>query len=160
MVLDWTSSMPGTTFFTGTAAKLALAYYSSSTFLNVILTCMICYRLLRHARIVKSYLGGRHASPYIAIVGLVVESVLPFTLSSIAFLVSYGIGSQSVVVFSFVHPLVMVCSPMITFASANGADEYAVCLPTNAHPPRGHGRGMAKGRKRVPRIDNQDPSES
>lgn len=120
---------------------------------------MICYRLLRHARIVRKYLGDKHASPYITIVALIVESVLPFTLSGIAFLVSHGMGSQSAVAFSFVHSLVMVRSKMPSLESVMGADEYSVFLATNADPPRRRqGRGMAKGRNHSPRIDNQDPS--
>ena len=114
ILLDWTSSTPGTTFFSGIAAKLGLAYYSISTFVNLSLSCMICYRLVCHARIIKEYLGYKHASPYMAIVALVIESVLPFTLSSIAFLVSYGMGSQAAAVFSFIHPQIMVRGRTLT----------------------------------------------
>lgn len=160
LLLDSASSMPGTTFYSGLASKIGLAYYSSSTFLNVTLMSMICYQLLSHARAVKQYFGDKHASPYITIVALVVESVLPFTLSSIAFLVSYGMGSQSAVVFSFIHPLVMVRST--TFESAIGANEHAVHLTTDADPPRCQGRGVEEGRKyaHASRIDHQDSSWS
>ncbi|KAF8549711.1 hypothetical protein OG21DRAFT_1606303 [Imleria badia] len=113
ILVDWSSSIPGSTFFSGIIVKFGVAYYSSSALLNVTLSCMICYRLLRHARTVKQYLGNRHASPYIAIVALIVESMLPFTFSSIAFLVSYGMRSQSAVVFSFVHPIIMCVTPQM-----------------------------------------------
>ena len=147
-------------FFSGITVKFGLAYYSSSTLLNVTLSSMICYRLLRHAQTVKQYLGNRHASPYIAIVGLVVESMLPFTFSSIAFLISYGMWSQGAVVFSFVHPLVMVCSRAPLFHSSNGVNWYAVRHTTNADPAHGQRRGMAEGRNWCPRINNQGPSQS
>ena len=160
ILLSWTSSMPGTTFFSGIAAKFGLAFFASSTFLNMTLSCMICYRLLRHARTVKKYLGDRHASPYIAIVMLVVESMLPFTFSNIAFLVSYGMLSQDAVVFSFVHPLMMVRSRTPLFESENGANKYVVCLTTDAHPPRSQRRGMAKGRNWDSSINYQGPFES
>ncbi|KAF8549710.1 hypothetical protein OG21DRAFT_1420900 [Imleria badia] len=124
ILLSWTSSMPGTTFFSGIAARFGLAYFSSSTLLNVTLSCMICYRLLRHARTVKKYLGNRHASPYIAIVALVVESMLPFTCCNIAFLVSYGMLSQEGVVFSFIHPLMMCVSPQMLILRVANAEAW------------------------------------
>lgn len=142
-MLDSITSMPGTTFFSGPSAKIGLAYFSSSAFLNVILSFMICYRLLSHARTVKQYLGDKHASPYIIIVSLVVESVLPFTLSGIAFVVSYGMGSPTVGAFSYIHPLVTVCSRTPTLESVAGADEYTVRLTTAVDPSRRLGRRMA-----------------
>ncbi|KAF8549708.1 hypothetical protein OG21DRAFT_561996 [Imleria badia] len=123
-LLGWTSSLPGSTFFSGTAAKFALAYYSSSTLLNVTVSCMICYRLLCHARTVKKYLGTRHASPYIAIVTLMVESMLPFTLYNITFLVSYGMLSQEAVVFTFVHPLIICVSPQMLILRVANAEAW------------------------------------
>ncbi|KAN0096982.1 hypothetical protein V8E55_001428 [Tylopilus felleus] len=124
LVLDSITSMPGTTFFSGPSAKIGLAYFSSSAFLNVILSFMICYRLLSHARTVKQYLGDKHASPYIIIVSLVVESVLPFTLSGIAFVVSYGMGSPTVGAFSYIHPLVTCVSPQLLILRAASADAW------------------------------------
>ncbi|KAH0828728.1 hypothetical protein J3R83DRAFT_3140, partial [Lanmaoa asiatica] len=103
----WTSCTPETFFFSGLAAKLGLAYYTVSVFLKATLTCMICYRLLRHAKVVREFLGKEHASLYYRIVMLLVESVLPYTLSGIAFLVSYGIRSQLAIVFSCVYTLMM-----------------------------------------------------
>ncbi|KAF8132479.1 hypothetical protein EV363DRAFT_108745 [Boletus edulis] len=47
VLVDWTSSSPGGNFFTGESAQLALAYYAVSVFLNTVLTCMICYRILQ-----------------------------------------------------------------------------------------------------------------
>ena len=54
---------------------------------------MICYRLLSHAKLVKECLSDHHASPYFSVTVLIVESVLPYTMSGIAFLILFGMGS-------------------------------------------------------------------
>ena len=69
---------------------------------------MICYRIVRHGRKVQEHLGHEYASTYFAILTLVVESVLPYTLSGIAFLVSLGVGSPTSVAFISVYLLMMV----------------------------------------------------
>lgn len=70
---------------------------------------MICYRMVRHARSVQKYLGHEYASLYFAVVMVIVESVLPYTLSGIAFLVSLGLNSPTSVAFMCVYILMMVC---------------------------------------------------
>ncbi|KAG6376837.1 hypothetical protein JVT61DRAFT_1863 [Boletus reticuloceps] len=108
VLVDWSSSSPGGDFFTGKSAQLALAYYTLSVFLNTTLSCMICYCILQYGRKVREYLGHEYASLYLATITLVVESVLPYTLSGIAFLVSLGVGSPLSTVFISVYLLMMV----------------------------------------------------
>ena len=69
---------------------------------------MICYCIVRHGEDVREHLGQEYASSYFAIVTLVVESVLPYTLSGIAFLVSLGLGSPMSPVFVSVYLQMMV----------------------------------------------------
>ena len=104
----WISSVTRTNFFSGDAAKLGLAYYSTSVFLNTTLTCMICYRLLSHAKLVKECLGDHHASPYLSLTMLLVESILPYTLSGIMLLISYGVKSDKEVALSQVYTVMTV----------------------------------------------------
>ncbi|KAF8443961.1 hypothetical protein L210DRAFT_3533263 [Boletus edulis BED1] len=113
VLVDWSSSSPGGDFFTGKSAQLALAYYTLSVFLNTTLTCMICYCILQYGRKVRKDLGHEYASSYFAIITLVVESVLPYTLSGIAFLVSLGVGSPLSTVFISVYLLMMCISPQM-----------------------------------------------
>ncbi|KAF8443932.1 hypothetical protein L210DRAFT_3476449 [Boletus edulis BED1] len=113
VLVDWASSSPGGDFFTGVASQLGLAYYTVSVFLNTTLTCMICYCIVRHGRKVREHLGHEYASSYFAVATLVVESVLPYTLSGIAFLVSLGVGSPTSVAFISVYFLMMCISPQM-----------------------------------------------
>ena len=104
----WVFRIPRTSYSSGFTAVCALTYPLVSVLLNVTLTCMICYRLLWHAETVKKYLGDQHASPYFTITMLLVESTLPYTISEIAFLVSCGLGSQTMLGFARVSALMMV----------------------------------------------------
>jgi len=111
--VDWTSSAPGGNFFAGVAAQLGLAYYSVSVFLNVLLTCLICYRVIQHGRRIRQHLGPDHATFYFSIVTLVVESMLPYTLSGVAFLVSLGTGSATSGALLPVYIFLMCISPQM-----------------------------------------------
>ncbi|KAF9223132.1 hypothetical protein BS17DRAFT_706499 [Gyrodon lividus] len=113
IMVDWTSSSPGGDFFVGLAAKLGLSYYSVSVFLNTTVTCIICYRMLYHGMKVKQQLGHEYACTYFDVVSIIVESVLPCTLSGIAFLVSFGTGSATSVTFVSVYILLMCISPQM-----------------------------------------------
>ncbi|KAG8221507.1 hypothetical protein J3R82DRAFT_1722 [Butyriboletus roseoflavus] len=112
-LVDWVTSSPGGNFFAGLASKLGLAYYTVSVFLNTILTCLVCYCMVRHARAVQRCLGHEYASSYFNVVVTIVESVLPYTLSGIAFLLSLGLGSPTSVAFVCVYFLMMCISPQM-----------------------------------------------
>ena len=99
--------MPGANFFS-IPGKVGLAYITTSVILNAMLTGMIWYRLACHARTVKQYHGNGYAPSYFSIDALVVESMLPYTLSGIALLVSRGVGSETEIAFSCVYTLTMV----------------------------------------------------
>lgn len=113
----WTSTASGGFFFRNIAAQIGLAYYAVSVFLTAMVTWMICYRILSHGKIIKERLEPEYASPYFAIVALVVESVLPYTLSGIAFLISLGLGSQMTGMFAYLQASLMV-SNIITLVQA------------------------------------------
>lgn len=116
-----TSSLPGGNFFSGIAAQLGIAYYSVSVGLTAMLTGVICYRMVTHGLEMKRHLGKDHASVYFALLSLIVESVLPYTLSGIAFLVSFGVGSSTSIAFACVYILMMVSGSTCGFVGrANG----------------------------------------
>ena len=83
------------------------------------LTGMIWYRLVCHAKTVEEHHGNEHASSYFSIDALVVESMLPYTLFGLAFLnlVSCGVehsdGSGAEVAFH------LRCHPVYTFQSTS-----------------------------------------
>ena len=99
--------MPQTFTFNGSAAQLGLAYYTTSVLLHVTLTGTICCRFVCHARKMKE-LGEEYASPYFSMIKLFVESALPYTVTGIALLISFGVGSQMEIALSRVYPLMTV----------------------------------------------------
>ena len=104
-----TTVMIGPNLLAGISSQLALVFYATSVFLSTTLTCMICYRLLRHASTMREYLGEQFASPYSTTVMFIVESVLPYTLTGIAFLVSFGLVSWVAMTLWCVYTPMMVC---------------------------------------------------
>ena len=155
----WASCNPRTNFFIQITAEIGLAYYSVSVFLNATLTSMICYRLVCHARDVKEYLGDKYASPYFTMITLLVESILPYTLSAIAFLVLFGVKNRAAIAFFRVYVLMTVRFGALFRASTNGADRFVVCNATDADLARGTRNGMAKRVDRSATIGDQAFSE-
>ena len=157
ILLIWETSTHGGNFFSGISSQLGLAYYTTSVFLTAMLTWMVCYRVVQYGRRIKEGLGSEYASPYFAIVALVVESVLPCTLSGIAFLISFGIGSQTSVCFSFVFILMMVRSLVSTFGGVSlqltALMRVAVYFTPNADPSRGNGQGVVEGYGQATALD-------
>jgi len=132
ILVIWTSSSPGGNFFNGVAAQLGLTYYCVSVGQTAILTWVICYRMVTHGRVVRERLGQDYASVYFAVLSLVVESVLPYTLSGIAFLVSFGAKSNTSIAFACVYILMMCISPqMLILRVALGSGWNKETVPTS-----------------------------
>ena len=65
-----------------------------------------------HGRRVREQLGKDYATVYFALLSLIIESVLPYTLSGIAFLISFGVGSNVSIAFACVYIPLMVSRSM------------------------------------------------
>ena len=131
VLVAWVTSAPGSDFVTGIAGQLTLAYWSVSVFLNTTLTCMICYRVLQHGRKVQEHLGHEYASLYFTVVTIIVESVLPYTLSGIAVLVASGVGSPTSPAFICVYVLMMVRG--FAMSHANGVAKLSATYRSAYH---------------------------
>jgi len=104
----WTFTVDTGGFLGSFGSRTALAYYSVCVFLNVTLTAVICYRIVRHGKLVQAELGHEYSLGYFAVVEIIVESALPFTLSGIAFLVTWEINSQVMIPFEWVYFMMTV----------------------------------------------------
>ncbi|KAI0042029.1 hypothetical protein FA95DRAFT_1610537 [Auriscalpium vulgare] len=109
----WASGAPHSDFFAGLAAHLGLAYYSLSIGLNVVVTSIICGRLLWYARTAKHYLGADVSGAYFSVAALIVESALPYSMAGIAFLVSYGLNSEISILFLSIYVMFTAVSPQM-----------------------------------------------
>ncbi|KAF9235458.1 hypothetical protein BU15DRAFT_64814 [Melanogaster broomeanus] len=113
IIVDWSTAAPGTNLFAGLASIYALSYYTISALLNSSVTCIICYRMVSHGMRVKKQLGQEYAHTYFNVVSIIIESVLPYSLSGVAFLISLGIGSSTSIAFYSVYVMLMCISPQM-----------------------------------------------
>ena len=113
ILMAWSSSTQGENFLFGVASEYGFAYYTITVLLNVVVTGAICYRMIQLGKVMRKHLGHECASVYFSIVTLIVESMLPYTLAGIAFLVSFGMGSLTSSAFLSVYILLMVRGPCV-----------------------------------------------
>ncbi len=92
-VLELVSSFsPGGFFFNGSAVNFGTPYYSLTIGLNVIVTALICYRLLSLSKLVKHTMGPENAKLYTSVASILIESAAPYSITGIIFLVPYARG--------------------------------------------------------------------
>lgn len=102
------SFTPGGNFFGGRAVVFGTTYYGLSIGLNIILTLLICARLLHLSRRARATLGDEDARLYTGLIVLMVESAAPYALVGIMFLVPYARGSPTATAFGKVYAKVAV----------------------------------------------------
>ena len=88
------ASRPGSSLWTPDTVKVTIAYLSMSIALNLILTILIVGRLLYLSRSVKAILGESHAKTYTSVAAMMIESAAPLSLTSIVFIITYGLDSN------------------------------------------------------------------
>lgn len=125
-------------------------------FLDAALTSMICYQLLCHARALKKRVGEEYAAPYFSVMRLLVESVLPLTLTGIAFLISYGVRSASKSCISLVYALMMVRCWNSAFSTYERSlmliGRFLGCITADVDLTSGGGNCMAERRDKTDAI--------
>lgn len=97
------SARPGSNFFRGETVNFdVLPWTALSVSLNVIVTTLICVRLLLVRRHSKRLLPGEVLEMYTGIMAMLVESALPFSVFGIIFAVVYGKNLNVAPVFTFI----------------------------------------------------------
>ncbi|KAI0325798.1 hypothetical protein GY45DRAFT_1374472 [Cubamyces sp. BRFM 1775] len=107
--LLYESGRPDGNYFAGIATIFVTAYTASTFAFNVVVTSLIVARIL--------YIGRRLAfadefKVYIGAVAIMIESALPFTVFSAAYLVTYAMGSDISIGFSF-YAMFTCISPLL-----------------------------------------------
>ncbi|KAF9228296.1 hypothetical protein BS17DRAFT_799667 [Gyrodon lividus] len=112
---------PNGNFFVGIAARIGVAYTSTSIALNIVLTCLICGRIMHHGRQTRKYLGPGSTTTYYGVVSIIVESAIPYSLSGIAFVVAYALTSDLTIFFLSIYVMFTCLSPqMLILRVASG----------------------------------------
>ena len=87
-------------FFSGSVSShVALSYSSVGLALNVACTTLICVRILLASRDMRRALGQDAASPYTSAAAVIIESMLPYTLFGVAYVVTLGANSPLSILF-------------------------------------------------------------
>ncbi|KAI0746596.1 hypothetical protein C8Q80DRAFT_1219953 [Daedaleopsis nitida] len=105
------SGKPNGDYFGGIAVVFVTAYTASTFAFNVLVTCLICGRIIYIGRCMQSCYPA-DARLYTGAVAAVVESALPFTVFSGVYLVTYAIGSDVANAFSF-YAMFTCISPLM-----------------------------------------------
>ncbi|EMD31796.1 hypothetical protein CERSUDRAFT_162569 [Gelatoporia subvermispora B] len=109
----WASGVPSGDVFAGKAVNLGLAYFSTTIGLNVLLTVLICSRILYHARKARRLSSHDMDRAYTGAAAIIIESALPYTLSGIAYLVSDGLNSGISIVMGALYAMFACISPQL-----------------------------------------------
>ncbi|RPD54584.1 hypothetical protein L226DRAFT_616431 [Lentinus tigrinus ALCF2SS1-7] len=111
------SGKPNSDFFVGKAMQLGTAYWASTISLNVISTCIICGRLMYLGRAIEAARNvkgrGKAAVRYTGTLEKIIESALPYSMAGIAYLVSFGLGSDLAIMFCAFYVMFSCISPQL-----------------------------------------------
>lgn len=107
------AGVPGGDFFAGRSVNFGVPYYAMSIALNLLLTLLICARLLYLSRWVSTAMGAEGAQLYTSVLAILLESAAPYSAVGIMFLVPYARGSGVAIAFGQVWAKITCLSPQI-----------------------------------------------
>jgi hypothetical protein len=105
-VVDW--ALPQLSILSGTL-RGGIPWVSLSVGLNVVVTSMICFRLLRMRALLRQELGPEMSRMYTNIAAMVVESSAPFSILGIGVLVTVAHNGPLSYAFGYVWTVFYVC---------------------------------------------------
>jgi hypothetical protein len=82
------TALPGASYLKGVFIHLALTWVSLAVSLNIIVTTMICFRLLRMRALMREVFNPEMSSMYTSIAAMLIESAAPFSILGIGFIVT------------------------------------------------------------------------
>jgi hypothetical protein len=99
-VLDW--ALPFSSILNGTL-RGGIPWISLSVGLNIVITSMICFRLLRMRALLRRELGPEMSRMYTNVAAMVVESAAPFSIVGIGLLVAVARNGDERLSYAFGH---------------------------------------------------------
>ncbi|KAJ7280298.1 hypothetical protein C8J57DRAFT_1302225 [Mycena rebaudengoi] len=85
------SAVPGSNFFRGKTVDFGVPWASLSVALNVTITALIAYRILRARSMIRRLQESNESlEVYVSVAAILIESALPFSVLGIIFAVTYG----------------------------------------------------------------------
>ncbi len=135
------ASRPDASLWTKTTVQFTLPYFSISIGLNILLTLLLVGRLLYISYNTRNTIGKEHASTYISIASMLVESATPYAITGLIFIITYARNSN---VQNLVLPVLSQIMVSIGYASQCTISRLtgvalAVYQPGGHHLARRHG---------------------
>lgn len=111
-----------TPFYSNSPLFAIMITISVTTFVNVVLTSLIAYRLLRHQNAMRRVMGAQYGSPYMRLIAILVESCAFIVFTGIVYLVLFAVDREhGTIIPMLILPQVCVISPiMIVYAVGKG----------------------------------------
>ncbi|KAJ7264162.1 hypothetical protein C8J57DRAFT_1470406 [Mycena rebaudengoi] len=117
-------AVPNSNFFRGKVVDFGVPWASLSVSLNVAITALISYRILRARSVIKKLRegeGSRSLNVYVGIAAIFIESALPFSVLGIIFAITYGKNLPQAPGLAFTWATFATLSPQfIIFRVASG----------------------------------------
>jgi hypothetical protein len=143
--------------------QLANIFYTLTASMTIILTSMICYKLLRHRRLMAHKSGAfrDHRSTYLSIVGILVESAVPYAACCWIWVILSITNNPAVDWFDGVITAASVCC--LCCVSSMYADAAIVLSPVLDCPPYRNGSlipfesAFAPGPAVSPKLEHAHP---
>jgi Zn-dependent protease len=85
------------------------AYTATSVGLNVLATIMITIRLVLHRQLILNTLPPEHATHYVSVATIVIESAALYSIFALGFMVSYAIKNPLSQIFMALASVCQVC---------------------------------------------------
>jgi hypothetical protein len=101
-------AIPGTSMFSGESIRLTVPWVSLSVGLNIVVTSMICFRVLRMRTIVREVLSPEMSRMYTSIVAILIESAAPFSILGIGLIVTAALELPLFLAFTYVWTMFCV----------------------------------------------------
>lgn len=112
---------PGGNFFGTKTRNFGISYYTITIGLNIIVTVLICVRLLRLSNAITRVLGRDSARMYTNIATILIESAAPYSLVGIMWLIPYALQSGTAIGFGQVWAkLTCLCPQLIVLRVVSG----------------------------------------
>jgi hypothetical protein len=121
-------AMPGTVLLTGNPIHLVVPWVSLSVGLNVIVTSMICFRLLRMRAFMREVLSPEMSSMYTSVAAMLIESAAPFSILGICLVFTAALKVELVPAFGNVWTMFCVESQSFR-ANTRNVILTGLCLP-------------------------------
>jgi hypothetical protein len=101
-------AVPGTSQLKGKPALLAVPWFALSLCLNIIVTSMICFRILRVRALTRATLSPEVSKMYTSIATILIESAVPFSILGIGLVITVAMNVAPSFAFAYIWSIFCV----------------------------------------------------